>query len=213
MTRLVRITILSLFFFTASSKAAIITYNAESKISGIEDIFINTNWGGDVFDIKFIDGSCEGLLSRCSQDSAAFNYGATVFWPSVAIRTVLGNLLDSPELIEGCESTTLCKIIFPEQTFCCDYSVAGEFLNVMEGPNNDMAFSTSNLGILRSTDTSLDISATLALVTLADDSSQMPTVSSPASAMLLSLALVFMFFGRKKSRYSKSHHPSSEFFC
>lgn len=189
MTRLLKTLLLSMILLTSVAHSALLTFNLDGNVSGIKNMALNTNYGGDIFDIDFIDGSCIELISACSFDSSVFNFNAVAFWPSAGIRIALGSYLDTPELIEGCESTQSCNIYIPQGTYCCSFSLSGELLNVQSGPNNDIAYSTSNLGPLRDTDLRLDGNGTYALITLADDS-PVVAASSPSILWLFVLALL-----------------------
>lgn len=129
-----------LFAISCGAVAApVLLTNGTGQVIGATGIFIQNGSFSGTFDVSFEDGSCESLFSGCdsSSDFAGSPPEVTI---TNALQNVLGSILDTPDLIRGCESVSECNIFTP--TFLAGgVTPTGTLLIVNEGPNNEQAFS------------------------------------------------------------------------
>jgi len=154
--------IFAAIFFSSQAHTATLSFDSDGQILGIKNVDLQTNAGLFKFDIDFFDGTCVDLVDGCEQYSNVFNFNLTQNL-SASIINELGVFTDTPELINGCELTSLCNIFVPQQTFCCGETVAGLRVEIHEGSDNDLGFG-GFVGMTRTRDLGLDNDSTYAVL-------------------------------------------------
>jgi len=113
--------------FAAMSTQALTLDIQDGILMGASDVDVL----GKLYDVQFIDGSCNNLFNGC--DPAAFTFQRS-FVADAASQALLdqvfrdsgsGNFDTNPMLIHGCETSSndLCIVATPFDTFTVDFSL------------------------------------------------------------------------------------------
>ncbi|GJL56799.1 MAG: hypothetical protein NPIRA02_39310 [Nitrospirales bacterium] len=118
--------ILLLFFGAGQSHAVTLQVNGSGLLTGATGVGVN----GAVYDVMFMDGSCNSLFNNCNPDSFIFNTQASALNAAQALLdTVLidaggVNFDTEPETVRGCTSgTEECTLFTPYFTDGTDVEV------------------------------------------------------------------------------------------
>jgi len=82
------------------------TSNSQS-ITGIQGLQV----GDSLFDVDFVEGSCESVFGTCEQGSFFFDEAEQAKQASAALLNYIGS--DAPDNVLGCESNAKCYIYTP----------------------------------------------------------------------------------------------------
>lgn len=141
MKQLLTYSILSLLTMSYST----FSYSATSDVidgilMGASDVDVN----GVLYDVQFLDGTCEGLFSECDDnsdftfsnplnDGAQINAAMTALLEQVFLDSPLGAFDTNPALINGCILSTQCIARTP-----LFVNVAGNGLGITAAVNRDV---------------------------------------------------------------------------
>jgi hypothetical protein len=107
MTRLIALA--CLLITSLSANAATLRIDASGQLTGATGVDVR----GVLFDVRFMDGSCNTLFDGCDPTNYTFVMGTTLIMSAVFDQVVIGVYDTSPELVNGCKHS-VCQIWFPK---------------------------------------------------------------------------------------------------
>jgi hypothetical protein len=129
---------------SATASAAVLNVDHSGILTGVSDLYVTTptGWRGTL-DVTFQDGSCAELFSGCDDIHTDVAFGTQIVdAANAALLQSLGSFADSPNLIRGCESTSLCYITSP--IGMGGGNVSGSTLQLRMSPSTDQLLHESS---------------------------------------------------------------------
>jgi hypothetical protein len=173
-----------LLHFSTSALAATQIVNSSGILTGATGVNVN----GTLYDLSFVEGSCQSLFSGCNapadfnfQASADAQAAAQALLDQVFLDTALGSFDSDPSLTFGCPTPgffTLCSAVIPYSgngvTFS-EWSAGNE-------PSSDSLFHSNLAGA--SVDSSVNGGSVFAVFTLSQIQTGVPEPASWAMMLL-----------------------------
>jgi hypothetical protein len=170
--------LISLFALSSGANAATLILDGE-ELTGATGIDVK----GVLFDVSFMDGSCNSLYDGCKQSTYDFSRGGILVMAAVFDQVLTGVFDTNPELVRGCSSTSACFIVVPETYLPDQYVSPAVYVAIGRNFSGDNALPPFFNALWADRDTTSDSSYTYAVVTLT-------SVPIPAAAWLFGSSLL-----------------------